>query len=57
MNVYVKLISDTEETVIKDTSARTIDDLYEELMNEENRFIKIGKRVIQKASIEYLYAE
>ena len=57
MNVHVKLISDTEEIVIVDVTARTIDDLYEEMMNEENRFIKIGKRVIQKASIEYLYAE
>lgn len=57
MNLHVKLISDMEEIVINDTTGRTLQDIFDEMTSNETPFLMIGKRIIQKSSIEYITAE
>lgn len=57
MKLHVKLISDMEEIVIDDTTGRTLQDIFEEMTNNETPFLMLGKRIIQKSSIEYITAE
>lgn len=57
MKLHVKLISDLEEIVIDDTTGRTLQDIFIEMTNNETPFLMLGKRIIQKSSIEYITAE
>ena len=57
MKLHVKLISDVEEIVIDDATGRTLQDIFDEMTNNETPFLMLGKRIIQKSSIEYITAE
>ncbi|EJX8001011.1 hypothetical protein OEN05_002353 [Enterococcus faecalis] len=57
MRLTVKLISKQEEFIVNDNSGKTLDDYYEELIDSNSSFIKIGNRILQKATIEYINAE
>ena len=57
MKLKVKLISNTEEFIVDDKSGKTLDDYYEQMVNNNTPFIKIGNRILQKATIEYIDAE
>ena len=57
MKLHVKLISDVDEIVINDATGRTLQDIFNEMTNNETPFLMIGKRIIQKSSIEYITAE
>lgn len=57
MKLHVKLISDLEEFVINETSGRTLEDLFLELTDNNTAFLMLGKRIVQKSSIEYINAE
>ncbi|WP_164709465.1 hypothetical protein [Enterococcus mediterraneensis] len=57
MQLHVKLISDMEEIIINETSGRTLEDLFLELTDNSTAFLMLGKRIVQKSSIEYINAE
>lgn len=57
MKLHVKLISDVDEIVINDATGRTLQDIFDEMTNNETPFLMLGKRIIQKSSIEYITAE
>lgn len=57
MNLHVKLISDIEEILLKDTTGRTLKDIFAEMTDNSASFLMIGNRIIQKSSIEYINAE
>lgn len=57
MRLTVKLISKQEEFIINDESGKTLDDYFAELIDNSSPFIKIGNRILQKVTIEYINAE
>lgn len=57
MKLHVKLISDLEEIIITDTTSRTLQDIFQEMTDNSTPFLMLGKRIIQKSSIEYINAE
>lgn len=57
MKLKIKLISDTEPFIINDKSGKTLDDYFEQLIDSSTSFIKIGNKILQKATIEYIDAD
>ena len=57
MRLTIKLISDTTEFSVDDQTGKTLEDYYQELIDTNSAFIKIGHRILQKATIEYINAE
>lgn len=57
MKLKIKLISDTEPFIINDKSGKTLDDYFEQLIDCSTSFIKIGNKILQKATIEYIDAD
>lgn len=57
MRLTVKLISKQEEFIVNDESGKTLDDYFTELIDNSSPFIKIGNRILQKATLEYINAE
>ena len=57
MKLKVKLISATSEFIVDDKSGKTLEDYYNQLIDNSSPFIKIGNRILQKSTIEYIDAE
>lgn len=57
MQLKIKLISDQHEFVITDKTGKTLDDYFEQLIDNSTPFIKIGNKILQKSTIEYIDAE
>lgn len=57
MKLTVKLISDQESFVINDQTGKTIDDYFKEITDNMSPFIKIGNKILQKSTIEYIDGE
>ena len=54
MKFEMKQISEAESTIVIDTTARTMNDIFEELNDINQTFILIGDQVYQKSIIEYI---
>ncbi len=57
MNLKIKLISDQHEFVIADKTGKTLDDYFEQMIDNSTPFIKIGNKILQKSTIEYIDAD
>lgn len=57
MKLKIKLISDNEPFTVNDKTGKTLDDYYKELIDSSTTFIKIGNRILQKSTIEYIDGE
>ncbi|MEI5991449.1 hypothetical protein A5881_002984 [Enterococcus termitis] len=57
MQLKIKLISDQHEFVITDKTGKTLDDYFEQLIDNSTPFIKIGNKILQKSTIEYIDAD
>lgn len=57
MNLKIKLISDQHEFVIVDKTGKTLDDYFEQMIDNSTPFIKIGNKILQKSTIEYIDAD
>lgn len=57
MKLTVKLISDQEPFVINDQTGKTMDDYFKEITDNISPFIKIGNKILQKSTIEYIDGE
>ncbi|MBO0438976.1 hypothetical protein [Candidatus Enterococcus ikei] len=57
MKLKIKLISDTEPFVVNDKIGKTLDDYFEQLIDNSTPFIKIGNKILQKSTIEYIDAD
>jgi len=57
MQLKIKLISNQQEFVITDETGKTLDDYYEQMINNSTPFIKIGNKILQKSTIEYIDAD
>lgn len=57
MKVKIKVISEQNAFVVDDQSKNTICDYYEQLADNTSTFIKIGNKILQKSTIEYIDGE
>lgn len=57
MKLKIKLISDTEPFVVNDKTGKTLDDYFEQLIDNSTPFIKVGNKILQKSTIEYIDGE
>ncbi|GGD03764.1 hypothetical protein [Enterococcus wangshanyuanii] len=57
MNLTIKLISDMQPFTITDKTGKTLDDYYEQMIDQSTPFIKIGNKILQKSTIEYIDGE
>ncbi|MGM0220066.1 hypothetical protein [Enterococcus sp. AZ126] len=57
MKLKIKLISNIESFVVNDKSGKTLEDYFEQLVDSGTPFIKIGNKILQKSTIEYIDGE
>lgn len=57
MKLKIKLISETAPFVVNDKTGKTLDDYFEQLIDNSTPFIKVGNKILQKSTIEYIDGE